>query len=41
VDTNRDGALTPFDLLTYRQLVNGTTPATEVWSGESLNNPRP
>ncbi len=40
-DINRGGTVDPFDLLTLRQLVNGVTPATQSWSGVTLDSPRP
>ncbi len=34
---NRDGEITPFDLLAYRQIINGVSPpATQPWAGECL-----
>ena len=33
--------ITPLDLLRYRQLLFGTPPATQAWSGETANHPQP
>lgn len=40
-DTDRSGTITPLDLLRFRQLLAGTAPATQAWSGRTMNNARP
>ncbi len=42
IDTDRNGELSPTDLFLFRQLINGVNPpATMLWAGASMNNPRP
>ena len=41
IDTDRNGVILPFDLLRFRQLIQGTGNATRPWAGESMNNARP
>ncbi len=41
VDVNRNLQVDAFDLLRFRQIVNGVFPATQVWGNTSMNNPRP
>ena len=36
IDTDRNGAITPRDLLWFRQLLAGTGQATKPWAGETL-----
>jgi hypothetical protein len=40
-DIDRNGIIQALDLLRWRQLWFGTSPSTQVWQSESLNNPRP
>ncbi len=40
IDTDRSGVVSPLDLFRYRQLVNGVS-TTQVWAGQSMNNPQP
>ena len=41
VDTNRNGVISPLDLLRYRELLFGTPPATQAWKGETANHLQP
>lgn len=41
VDVNRSGSIEPLDLLRFRQLLVGTGPATQAWTGESMNATQP
>ncbi len=40
-DTDRSGDVARFDLLCFRQLINGVSPATRPWAGETMNSEQP
>ncbi len=41
-DLNRNGALgDPQDLIRFRQMISGTPPATQNWTGQMMNSPQP
>lgn len=41
-DTDRDGVMPePQDLLRFRQMMAGTSPSTQVWSGATMNSAQP